>query len=71
MYPHLCAANGFVPTGKVCNIFPKRQIPGRKEELWRVLRNAKRLGYVPGLRLNYRDYGLDEDAAKAIREIGS
>jgi hypothetical protein len=71
MYPHLCAANGFVPIGKVCNTFPKRQIPRRKEELWKVLRNANRLGYVPGLRVNYRDYGLDKDTVKAIREIGS
>lgn len=70
MYPHLCAANAFVPVGKVCNIFPKRRIRADSEELWSVLRSAGRLGYLPELRVNYRDYGLDEDTRRAIREIG-
>lgn len=32
IYPHLCAANAFVPVGKVCNIYPPRLIPLQKEE---------------------------------------
>ena len=68
-YPHLCAANAFVPVGKVCNIFPPRRIPRTSEAQWRVLRNASRMDYVPGLRVNYREYGLDPDTKKAIREL--
>jgi hypothetical protein len=68
-YPHLCAANAFVPLGKVCNIFPARRVPLTSDEHWRILRDAQRLDYVPGLRINYREYGLDEETARAIREI--
>ena len=70
-YPHLCAINAFVPVGKICNTFPARQIPARTEEHWRVLRDAKRLGYIPALRVNFREYGLDEETVKAIRELGA
>jgi len=69
MYPHLCAANAFVPVGKVCNTFPVRQMPRSKEELWKVLRDAKRLDYIPGIRVNYRQYGLDDETRKAIEEL--
>ena len=69
VYPHLCAANAFVPVGKVCNVEPPRQIPPIKQELWKVLAEVNNLDYVPGLRVNYRKYGLDEDTRKAIREL--
>jgi hypothetical protein len=71
-YPHLCAATAFVPVGTVCNVSPPILYPPtvrRKEDQWRVLRDAKRLDYVPSLRVNYRKYGLDEDTKKAIREL--
>ncbi len=68
-YPHLCAADAFVPIGKVCNHFPARLRPPDKEVLWKVLRDAKRLDYVPGLRVNYRQYGLDEETKKAIKTL--
>jgi len=69
MYPHLCAADAFVPLGKVCQIYASRLSPRCTKELWRVTRDAQRLGYLPGLRLNYRRYGLDEETKKAIQEI--
>ena len=68
-YPHLCAANAFVPVGKVCNIFPPRRIPRTSEAQWRVLRDAERMEYVPGLRVNYRNYGLDLETREAIMEL--
>jgi hypothetical protein len=68
-YPHLCAANAFVPVGKVCNTFSPRRMPPTSSELWRVLRDARRLGYIPGIRVNYRQYGLDEETREAIREL--
>lgn len=71
IYPHLCAANAFVPTAKVCNTLPQRLMPLTKEEQWKVLRDAKRMEYVPGLRVNYREYGLDDESKRAIREIGN
>jgi len=67
-YPHLCAADGFVPVGKVCNVLPPRKLPS-DAELWHTLRDAKRLRYVPGLRVNYRAYGLDAQTAKALEEL--
>jgi hypothetical protein len=70
VYPHLCAANAFVPVGKVCDQEPPRQMPPRKEELWMILGEVKKLDYTPGLRVNYRKYGLDEDTRKAVRELG-
>jgi hypothetical protein len=69
IYPHLCATNAFVPVGKVCNIFPARSAPLTKEALWSVLNDARRLTYTPGLRVNYREYGLDKDTAHAIRTV--
>lgn len=68
-YPHLCAANAFVPLGKVCNIFSPRQMPLDQDEHWKVLRDATRLGYVPGLRVNFRKYGLDEQTRQAMLEL--
>ena len=55
--------------GKVCNIFPPRRIPRTSEAQWRVLRDAERMDYVPGLRVNYRDYGLDPETREAIMEL--
>jgi len=69
IYPHLCAADAFVPVGKVCQTFPSRLSPRCRKELWKVLRDAKILNYIPALRLNYRKFGLDEETKKAIREI--
>jgi hypothetical protein len=70
-YPHLCASNAFVPVGKVCSNWPDRLMPRHKDELWKILRDAKRLDYIPGIRVNYRDYGLDEDSKKAMVELVS
>lgn len=70
LYPHLCAPDGFVPVGKVCGIRPPVQTPEDPARLWEVLRDAGRLGYVPGLRLNYREHGLDAESRKAIQELG-
>jgi hypothetical protein len=67
--PHLCAANGFVPIGKVCDVYPKRLLYTDREELRRILKDSGRLGYMPALRVNYREYGLDEHAARFIREM--
>jgi len=71
IYPHLCATDAFVPVGKVCNIFPPHRSPRCSKQLWKVLRDARRLNYLPALRLNYRKYGLDDEMRKAIRELSS
>lgn len=68
-YLHLCAADAFVPVGKVCNILPERKMPLADAELWTVLRNAKRYGAIPNLRVNFRKYGLDGETRKAVVEI--
>jgi hypothetical protein len=71
LYPHLCAADAFVPTAKVCNTSPIMKSPRSTEALWKVVRDARRLDYLPALRLNFRDHGVDREAKKAIREIAS
>jgi len=71
IYPHLCAADAFVPIGKVCNVFSTRFSPRCPKELLKVTRDALKLDYIPGLRLNYRKYGLDDETKKVIREIVS
>jgi len=63
--------DAFVPVGKIVAIFPPQLTPRPKEELWRIIRNARKLNYIPSLRLNYREYGIDEEAKKAIQEIAS
>lgn len=68
-YPHLCAAQAFVPVGKVCNVLKKRKIPLCDSELWDMLNDAKRLNFIPGLRVNFRDYGLDEQSGLALERI--
>jgi hypothetical protein len=70
-YQHLCAADAFVPVGKVCNILPARLMPPDPAELWRVLRNTTRYGTLPNLRVNFRKYGLDENTRKAVVEIAT
>jgi hypothetical protein len=69
VYPHLCAANGFVPISKVCNHSESAMSPRDPDYQWKFIRDANRLHCIPGLRLNYRDCGLDKDTKKAIREI--
>jgi len=69
VYPHLCAANAFVPVGKVCNLSEPGLTPRDPAALWKVLRDAKRLRCVPALRLNYREHGLDAESRKAVREL--
>lgn len=60
IYPHLCAADAFVPAGRVCNWSAQEQVPRNVERLRNLLEDAKRLGYIPGLRINYRAHGLDK-----------
>ena len=67
----MCAANAFVPVGKVCNTYPPRKMPKTSSELWRALRDFQRLDYVPGLRVNYRKYGLDDETRQFITELAS
>ena len=45
-------------------------MPKSSKERWQVLRDAARLDYLPGVRVNYRKYGLDEDTERAIENIG-
>jgi hypothetical protein len=68
-YPHLVAANSFVPVGKIANLYPERKIPLSSAEQFKVMRDARRLGYLPGLRVNYRKYGLDPETRQIIQEL--
>ena len=68
-YPHLVAANSFVPVGKISNLYSPRKIPLTSDEQWKTWYDAKRLSYIPGLRVNYREFGLDEETKAAISEL--
>lgn len=69
-YPHLCASHAFVPVGKVCNCYPPRRVHAHLEELDSALESACTLDAAPGLRLNYREFGLDERSKEFILGIG-
>jgi hypothetical protein len=68
-YPHLVAANSFVKVGKISNIYSPRKFPLTSDEQWKVWHDAQRLNYIPGLRANYREFGLDEETRAAIAEL--
>jgi hypothetical protein len=68
-YPHLCAIHAFVPTRKVCNWLPERKIPYSDNELMEVICDSERLRYIPALRINYRQYGLDQKTIEALQMI--
>ena len=67
-YLHLCAADGFVPVATVCTIDP-RPHPQTEEELEfnrRRFDMSPRFGVLRNIRVNYRDYGLDEETKRRI-----
>ncbi|MAG37469.1 MAG: hypothetical protein CL878_14635 [Dehalococcoidia bacterium] len=67
--PHLCEAPAFVPVASVCNPYPERRSPLHGDALHRALGDAQRYHYTPGLRLNYRRYGLDADTRRALQTL--
>jgi hypothetical protein len=69
-YPHLCASHSFVPVGKVCNCYPPRIVHSDLEELDSVLKTVQQLDAAPGLRLNYRDHGLDDRSREFLMGLG-
>lgn len=68
-YYHLCAADAFVPVGKVCNTLPARKMPFDSQELRDVLANAEDYGVLPNIRVNYREYGLDDESRAFIKTL--
>jgi len=71
LYPHLGVPTAFVRYYTIGTWVPPPPTPRRREEQWKALRNSRTLGYIPGLRLNYREYGLDQETVKAIREVAT
>ena len=69
VYPHLCAADAFVPVGKVCTCSEAIKSPRETSHLKSVLADAVRLNYIPALRVNYREYGLDSDTAWFVKSL--
>ena len=69
LYPHLCAADAFVPVGKVCTCSDAVKSPRETERLRRILDDAQRLNYIPALRVNYRQYGLDDETAEYVKSM--
>ena len=61
--------NGFVPVGKPSDICPPRKLPYTDSEAMYLFRGAVRLGQISSFHLNYRDYGIDPLAVKALREL--
>jgi len=63
---------GFKPVCHVANIMTQpRKIPVSDKETWRIFHNMIRMNELPNLRINYRDYGLDEQTILALREINA
>jgi hypothetical protein len=70
IYPHLCHADAFVPVGKVCTCSDAVVSPFDVTRLRRILDDSVRLGYIPGIRVNYREYGLDEHTKAYVASLG-
>jgi len=70
-YLHLCGAQGFVPFVTVCQI-NRKPVPISPKELElqrRRFAESKRFGVLPNIRVNYRDYGLDEETNSRILSL--
>jgi hypothetical protein len=61
-YASLCVPRGFVPTRSVCHVDPVKGFSSEEEIEWTQmsLLLAAKHHIIPTLRLNYRDYGLDD-----------
>jgi hypothetical protein len=70
LYQHLCAPRGFVPAGSSCNIRPvARALPeGEAGRLWAQLERGRERHVLYNLRVNYRDYGLDDGTRRFLLE---
>jgi hypothetical protein len=73
MYWHLCGANGFVPVAQVCNCRPEPRPVSEedREDLRQAFRQAPQFGMTMTMRVNYRDYGLDEETREAVLSLYS
>jgi hypothetical protein len=71
VYYHLCKAEAFVPTGKVCDMepVPDALTDEQKQEVERLWTEATKWHCLPNIRINYRDYGLDPRTLAAFREV--
>ncbi|GAG35280.1 unnamed protein product, partial [marine sediment metagenome] len=70
VYYHLCTAEAFVPTGKVCDLdpVPEALTEAQKAEAERLWSEGPKWHVLPNIRLNYRDYGLDPRTLAAFWE---
>ncbi len=71
LYPHLCVPEGLVPVAKVCNIEkpPTEVSEEQRKRIREVVMNAGKYGVIPNLRLNYKDYGLDQETKQVIAQL--
>jgi hypothetical protein len=68
---YMSSANSFVPVGKISNVYPKRLLYTEQQELWDIMKDGRRLNFIPKIRVNYRDYGLDEHTKRLIGDLNS
>jgi hypothetical protein len=70
VYQHLCSPRGFVPVGTSCNIsrVPDSLPEGEAERLRATLLRSRELHLLYNLRVNYRDYGLDDGTRAFLLE---
>ncbi len=70
LYFH-CAPDAFVPVGTIVDMNPKWQLYTDPSELYEQLADSPRLGFVPTIKVNFADYGVDEYTKKMIRLVAS
>ena len=68
VYQHLCGPRGFVPVGTSCSVRPvPSALPEGEAERWAAqLARSPEAHVLYTLRLNYRDYGLDEGTRRFL-----
>lgn len=69
-YLHLCAPGGFVPVGSACSVDPVKALLEREEikQTQELMELCRQHNLLYTLRVDYRDYGLDDGTKRFLRE---
>lgn len=69
-YAHLCSGRGFVPHYTSCSVnpLPESLTSEEVESVHEFMRCSVAASIVPSLRVNYRDFGLDDETRKFLEE---
>lgn len=64
-----CAPDAFVDVGTVVDMNPKWRLYTDPEELLDQVMDSERLGFLPVLKVNFADYGIDEYTKRFVQHL--